>query len=151
MERPLFLAGFWRCGGPAACRGCVGPCLTMSSKSSGSSASSRVRPSGPCMQGGASPTILTERVGQTRVLQSFHKLIARHQSSEAVSQLTNLHMLLFCHSGLDPWFDRPFDRLTVLSEVEGESRQLQDFWTPAFQTVSQLAKLRIFVFSSFRA
>jgi hypothetical protein len=27
--------------------------------------------------------------------------------------------VLFCHSGLDPWFDRPFDRLTVLSEVEG--------------------------------
>ena len=28
-------------------------------------------------------------------------------------------MLLFCHSGLDPWFDRPFDRLMVLSNVEG--------------------------------
>ena len=26
---------------------------------------------------------------------------------------------LFCHSGLDPWFDRPFDRLMVLSNVEG--------------------------------
>ncbi len=25
----------------------------------------------------------------------------------------------YCHSGLDPWFDRPFDRLTVLSKVEG--------------------------------
>jgi hypothetical protein len=25
----------------------------------------------------------------------------------------------FCHSGFDPWFDRPFDRLTVLSKVEG--------------------------------
>ena len=24
-----------------------------------------------------------------------------------------------CHSGLDPWFDRPFDRLMVLSNVEG--------------------------------
>ncbi|MGD8765780.1 MAG: hypothetical protein PVG87_25960, partial [Desulfobacteraceae bacterium] len=24
-----------------------------------------------------------------------------------------------CHSGLDPWFDMPIDRLTVLSEVEG--------------------------------
>jgi len=23
------------------------------------------------------------------------------------------------HSGLDPWFDGPFDRLMVLSEVEG--------------------------------
>jgi len=23
------------------------------------------------------------------------------------------------HSGLDPWFDRPFGRLTVLSKVEG--------------------------------
>jgi hypothetical protein len=23
------------------------------------------------------------------------------------------------HSGLDPWFDRPFDRLMVLSKVEG--------------------------------
>ena len=23
------------------------------------------------------------------------------------------------HSGLDPWFDRPFDRLMVLSDVEG--------------------------------
>jgi len=36
-----------------------------------------------------------------------------------VSQLPNIAILLFCHSGLDPWFDRPFDRLTVLSEVEG--------------------------------
>jgi hypothetical protein len=27
-------------------------------------------------------------------------------------------MYLICHSGLDPWFDR----LTTLSEVEGESR-----------------------------
>jgi hypothetical protein len=26
-------------------------------------------------------------------------------------------MMLFCHSGLDPWFDR----LTTLSTVEGES------------------------------
>jgi hypothetical protein len=26
--------------------------------------------------------------------------------------------------GRDPWFDRPFDRLTVLSEVEGESRKM---------------------------
>ena len=25
--------------------------------------------------------------------------------------------------GRDPWFDRPFDRLTVLSKVEGESRK----------------------------
>ena len=29
------------------------------------------------------------------------------------------HRVLFCHSGPDPWFDRPFDRLTVLSKVEG--------------------------------
>ena len=28
-------------------------------------------------------------------------------------------MSLFRHSGLDPWFDGPFDRLTVLSKVEG--------------------------------
>jgi hypothetical protein len=34
-----------------------------------------------------------------------------------VSQLTNLHLALFCHSGLDPWFDR----LTTLSKVEGKS------------------------------
>jgi len=27
--------------------------------------------------------------------------------------------ILTRHSGLDPWFDRPFDRLTVLSNVEG--------------------------------
>jgi hypothetical protein len=33
--------------------------------------------------------------------------------------LTKRNNLLFCHSGLDPWFDRPFDRLMVLSEVEG--------------------------------
>lgn len=39
------------------------------------------------------------------------------------------------HSGRDPWFDRPFDRvmvlsriegLTTLSEVEGESRKLAE-------------------------
>ncbi len=28
-------------------------------------------------------------------------------------------LLSFRHSGLDPWFDRPFDRLMVLSDVEG--------------------------------
>jgi len=32
-----------------------------------------------------------------------------------------LHMLLYCHSGLDPWFDR----LTTLSKVEGESSAVQ--------------------------
>jgi len=31
--------------------------------------------------------------------------------------LKKRHILLFCHSGLDPWFDR----LTTLSKVEGES------------------------------
>jgi hypothetical protein len=31
--------------------------------------------------------------------------------------LTKRQILLFCHSGLDPWFDR----LTTLSKVEGES------------------------------
>jgi hypothetical protein len=31
--------------------------------------------------------------------------------------LTKQHLLLSCHSGLDPWFDR----LTTLSKVEGES------------------------------
>jgi len=36
---------------------------------------------------------------------------------QTVSQLTKRHILLFCHSGLDPWFDR----LTTLSKVEGES------------------------------
>jgi hypothetical protein len=36
---------------------------------------------------------------------------------QSVSQLAKLQMLLFCHSGLDPWFDR----LTTLSKVEGES------------------------------
>jgi hypothetical protein len=33
--------------------------------------------------------------------------------------LIELRIFLFCHSGLDPWFDGPFDRLTVLSNVEG--------------------------------
>jgi hypothetical protein len=33
--------------------------------------------------------------------------------------LAKLQLLLYRHSGLDPWFDRPFDRLTVLSKVEG--------------------------------
>jgi len=33
--------------------------------------------------------------------------------------LTKLFFSSVCHSGRDPWFDRPFDRLTVLSEVEG--------------------------------
>jgi hypothetical protein len=37
--------------------------------------------------------------------------------------LINLQLALFCHSGLDPRFDRPFgrpfDRLTVLSVVAG--------------------------------
>jgi hypothetical protein len=32
-----------------------------------------------------------------------------------------LHIFLYCHSGLDPWFGR----LTTLSNVEGESRA---FW-----------------------
>ena len=36
-------------------------------------------------------------------------------AKQAVLQLTKLHMLFSCHSGLDPWFDR----LTVLSDVEG--------------------------------
>jgi hypothetical protein len=31
--------------------------------------------------------------------------------------LEKLHLLLYRHSGLDPWFDR----LTTLSKVEGES------------------------------
>jgi hypothetical protein len=34
-----------------------------------------------------------------------------------VSQLAKLHLLLYRHSGLDPWFDN----LTTLSLVEGES------------------------------
>ena len=38
-------------------------------------------------------------------------------------------------SGRDPWFDRPFDRLTVLSKVEGESSESSvesnPFWIPA--------------------
>jgi len=38
---------------------------------------------------------------------------------QTVSQFKERLMLLFCHSGPDPWFDRPLDRLTVLSEVEG--------------------------------
>ena len=33
--------------------------------------------------------------------------------------MTKLHMLFSCHSGLDPWFDRPYDRFTFLSDVEG--------------------------------
>ncbi len=33
--------------------------------------------------------------------------------------MPQMHMLLVCHSGLDPWFGRPFDRLTVLSKAEG--------------------------------
>jgi hypothetical protein len=32
--------------------------------------------------------------------------------------LAKLQLLLFGHSGLDPWFDR----LTTLSKVEGESK-----------------------------
>jgi hypothetical protein len=34
----------------------------------------------------------------------------------------------FCHSGLDPWFDR----LTTLSKVEGESSAFSKlrFWMP---------------------
>jgi hypothetical protein len=49
---------------------------------------------------------------------------------------------VFCHSGLDPWFDRPFDRLTVLSEVEGlttlstvegEFRAFSAFWNSKYR------------------
>ena len=44
-----------------------------------------------------------------------------------------------------PWFDEPFDRLTVLSRVEGlttlsvaegESNGAKAFWTPAFVGVT---------------
>jgi hypothetical protein len=28
------------------------------------------------------------------------------------------------HTGRDPWFERPFDRLTVLSKVEGVSSKI---------------------------
>jgi hypothetical protein len=35
----------------------------------------------------------------------------------ALSQLKKIQIVLYCHSGLDPWFDR----LTTLSNVEGES------------------------------
>jgi hypothetical protein len=45
-----------------------------------------------------------------------YKMIAT-PAQQTVSQLANLHLALFCHSGLDPWFDR----LTTLSTVEGES------------------------------
>jgi len=38
-------------------------------------------------------------------------------AKEIVLELPKGQMLLFCHSGLDPWFDR----LTTLSKVEGES------------------------------
>jgi hypothetical protein len=37
----------------------------------------------------------------------------------AVQSLTKRQVLLVCHSGLDPWFDRPLDRLAVLGDVEG--------------------------------
>jgi len=33
------------------------------------------------------------------------------------AEITKRHIKLFCHSGLDPWFDT----LTTLSKVEGES------------------------------
>ena len=40
---------------------------------------------------------------------------ASSPGSQTASQLAKLHLLQFRHSGLDPWFDR----LTVLSTVEG--------------------------------
>jgi len=48
---------------------------------------------------------------------SLKLLYSAKQVKQTVSQLTKLRILLFCHSGLDPWFDR----LTTLSKVEGES------------------------------
>ena len=58
---------------------------------------------------------------------------------QAVSQLPLMQMSMLCHSGLDPWFHRPFDRLTVLSkaeglttlsEVEGESNAVPALYAP---------------------
>jgi hypothetical protein len=37
-----------------------------------------------------------------------------------------MRIFLFCHSGLDPWFDR----LTTLSTVEGESRVISKSYVP---------------------
>jgi hypothetical protein len=53
--------------------------------------------------------------------------------------------LLFLSFRQRPWFDKPFDRLTVLSRVEGlttlsiaegESSAVRAFWTPAFAGVT---------------
>jgi hypothetical protein len=44
---------------------------------------------------------------------------------KAVLQLSKRHLLLYCHSGLDPWFGR----LTTLSNVEGESSAFSTCFT----------------------
>jgi hypothetical protein len=36
--------------------------------------------------------------------------------NESLLQLPKLFFESVCHAGLDPWLNRPFDRLTVLSE-----------------------------------
>jgi hypothetical protein len=46
-------------------------------------------------------------------------------AKQIVSQLTERRILLFRHSGLDPWFDR----LTTLSKVEGESSTLSGYYS----------------------
>jgi len=61
-----------------------------------------------------------------------------------------MQMLLFCHSGPDTWFDRPFDRLTVLSlaeglttlsEVEGESSAVSATCAPGCPRIAMRDKL----------
>jgi hypothetical protein len=58
-------------------------------------------------------------------------------ANEAVSQLAKLHMLLFCHSGLDPWFDR----LTTLSKVEGESSAVSGRYVSGCPRIAMRYKL----------
>jgi len=55
--------------------------------------------------------------GLLAILALFNPHLFWIPAFQTVSQLAKWQLLLFCHFGLDPWFDR----LTTLSKVEGES------------------------------
>jgi hypothetical protein len=50
----------------------------------------------------------------------------RYQKTEGRSPRTCISLFLYCHSGLDPWFDR----LTTLNGVEGESSAFSEYVAP---------------------
>ena len=57
-----------------------------------------------------------------RLSASPRQAAGRGQKTAGRSPRTSLSIFLYCHSGLDPWFDR----LTTLSGVEGESRTFSE-------------------------